>query len=49
MLPDPSDEALNQLSLRYLFLVALCPCPEVVAEREPARPKNGYGTQKQRI
>lgn len=83
MSPDPSDEALRQLNLRYklsastadayfeagfnvvvqdniigkmlqdfvgmvrnrpLFVVVLCPHPEVVAEREAARPKKGYGS-----
>lgn len=29
---------------RPLFMVALCPRPEVVAEREAARPKKGYGS-----
>lgn len=82
MSPNPSEEALNQLDLRYklaastadayfeagfnvvvqdniigkmlqnfvgmvrnrpLFVVALCPRPEVVAKREAERPKKGYG------
>lgn len=83
MSPDPSDEALKQLDLRYklaastadayfeagfnvvvqdniigtmlqdfvemvrnrpLYVIALCPRPEVVAKREAARPKKGYGS-----
>lgn len=82
MSPNPSDEAMKQLNLRYkltastadvyfqsgfnvvvqdniigkmlqgfvemihnrpLFVVALCPRPKVVAEREAARSKKGYG------
>ncbi|SHJ17353.1 Predicted kinase [Clostridium amylolyticum] len=82
MSPNPSDEALRQLNLRYklaastadayfeagfnvvvqdniigkmlenfvgmvrnrpLYVVALCPHPEVVAEREASRNKKGYG------
>jgi predicted kinase len=82
MSPEPSDEALRQLNLRYklaastadayfgagfnvvvqdniigsmlqdfvgmvhsrpLYVIALCPRPEVVAEREIARNKKGYG------
>lgn len=82
MTPDPTEEAVRQLNLRYklaastadayfeagftvvvqdniigavlpdfirmvrsrpLFVVALCPRAEVVAEREAARPKKGYG------
>ena len=83
MSPDPSDEALSQLNLRYrltastadayfeagfnvvvqdniigkmlqdfvgmirnrpLFMIALCPRPEVVAEREAVRPKKDMGS-----
>ncbi len=82
MSPNPSDEALKQLNLRYklaastadayfeagfnvvlqdniigkmleyfiemvgnrpLYVIALCPRPEVVAERERERNKKGYG------
>lgn len=82
MSPNPSDEAMKQLNLRYrltastadtyseagfnvvvqdniigkmlqdfvgmvrnrpLFVIALCPRPEVVEQREAARPKKGYG------
>lgn len=82
MTPNPTDEALKQLNLRYklaavaadeyfeagfnvvvqdniiggmlqdfikmvhnrpLYVIALCPRPEVVAEREAKRPKKGYG------